>query len=143
MSGSTAVTGTLGQAVVDGERIARLTAWSLQESDGEMAWGDSDSSGHTNRKAGRLDRTGTISGKFDSDSPPYQVFRSGDIVTLALWITSAAGHYYAFPSAKISNFRLDIDQDSKQVIGWSADFGEDGKSYYPGEAGAPSYTLPA
>jgi hypothetical protein len=37
---------------------------------------------------------------------------------------------------------MTYDQDSKEVVEWTADFGADGKYYYPGESGAPVETLP-
>ena len=143
MSGTSVLTGTIGKAVVGGTLVLRLTGWTMQESANPTVWGDSDSAGFTNVKAGRYHRTGTISAKFDTNKKPYTIFRSGDVGTLALWQSASAGDYYAFPSAMMDNFRLDFNPDTKEVVGWSADFQGDGKSYYPGEASAPTYTLPS
>lgn len=139
-NGTTARTGTNAQAVIDDELIARMTSWTFNTSVGETAWGDSDSEGHTNRAAARKDGTGTFAGKFDDDDPPYELFVAGDIVELVLWENTA--DYWALPSSLVQNFTLTYDQDTKEVVAWSSDFGADGKYYYPGEAGAPSHTIP-
>jgi hypothetical protein len=141
MSGVSAVSGELGKAVVDGNLVARITSWSVNRQSNESAWGDSDSGGYTNRKRARRDATGSIAGKLDEDDYQYNVFDDGDIVTLALW--EDATRYWAFPSALIQNFQLEFNPDTKEVVGWTADFGADGIYYKPGAAGAPTYTLPA
>jgi hypothetical protein len=143
MSGVTAITGRLGKAVVSGVLVLRLTEWRLNHSVSVAAWGDSDSGGFTNRKAGRIDGTGTIMGKFDSGRKPYAIFRTGDVITLALWNTTTAGDYWAFPSAIVERFDYTVSPDTQDPIGWTADFGADGTFYYPGETGAPTYTLPS
>lgn len=140
-NGTTARTGKDAKAVVDDELIARMTSWAFNPSAGETAWGDSDSEGYTNRACGRKDGTGSTAGKFDEDTPVYDLFIAGDIVEYVLWENTA--DYWALPSAFVQNFNLTYDQDSKEVVGWTSDFGADGKFYYPGQSGAPSHTLPA
>lgn len=142
-NGQSALSGSLGKVVVEGILVTRTTMWRLQGRANMSEWGDSESAGHTNRLPARRDRTGTIGGKFDTNKKPYAIFQEGDNVTLALWQSTAAGDYWAFPSAYIIDFDLELDVDGKTVVGWTASFGEDGKSYYPGEAGAPSYALPS
>lgn len=143
MSGTTARSGDEGKVVVDDQLIARTTAWTLNKAASESAWGDSDSQGYTNRKKARLDGTGTITGKFDTTTKAYDLFQAGDLVELVLWESEDDNDYWAFPSALIQNFELEYNQDTKEVVGWSSPFGADGKFYYPGEAGAPSHTMPA
>lgn len=140
MSGSTARSGRDGKAVVEDALIARLTQWNLNETASESAWGDSDSEGFTNRKTARKDATGQIQGKFDEDTPVYQVFRVGDQPKLVLW--ENADDYWVFPSSHIQSFNLVYDQDTQEVVGWTSDFGADGRYYCPGEDGAPVETLP-
>lgn len=143
MSGSTTRSGRLGKAVVDDTLLRRLTQFTINSKAGESAWGDSDSEGHTNRQLARKDRTGKISGKFDTDEPVYNVFEEGDFVKLVLWEDpDEPNAYWVFPSAMIQTFDLVYDQDTQEVVGWTADFGEDGKSYKPGEDGAPAETFP-
>lgn len=142
-NGQTALSGTLGKAVIDSILVTRLTSWRLRESVSESTWGDSDSQGFTNRKAARTDGTGSIGGKFDTNRKPYAIFSAGDLITLALWQTATAGDYWAFPSALIQSFELELSPDSKEVVGWAADFGADGIFYFPGEVGAPTYNLPS
>ncbi len=44
--------------------------------------------------------------------------------------------------ALITGYQLTLDQDSKEVVGWTADFGADGQYYRPGETGQPTETFP-
>ena len=141
MSGTTAVSGEIGKAVVDGDLIARLTEWTINEESSESAWGDSDSAGYTNRKAARKDATGTIGGKLDSSDYAYNIFRPGDICKLVLW--ENASRYWVFPSSLIKNFKLTFNPDTKEVVGWTADWGADGIYYAPGQSGASTETLPS
>lgn len=143
MSGSGALSGSLGKAVVGGTLVTRLTSWRLNHSVSESAWGDSESAGFTNRLPARADGTGTIGGKFDTNKAPYTIFRAGDQPTLALWQSTAAANYWAFPSSLIQSFELEVNPDTKEVVGWSSNFAADGPFYYPGQPGAPTYTLPS
>lgn len=138
---STAVSGRDGKAVVDGSLVARLTQWSINPSTSESAWGDSDSQGYTARARARKDCTGSIQGKFDTGSKIYTLFEAGDIVELVLW--EDASNYWAFPRVLITSFNLVFDQDTQEVVGWTADFGADGIFYRPGASGAPTETLPS
>jgi len=137
---TTAISGRLGKAVVDDALVLRLTQWSINPTAGESAWADSDSAGYTNRKTARLDCTGSIEGKFDTGTPVYTQFVAGDAVQLVLW--QDATLYWAFPCVIITGFNFSFNQDSQEVVGWSADFGADGIFYRPGQVGAPSETLP-
>jgi hypothetical protein len=139
-SSATARTGELGKAVVDDTLIARITQWTFNPTSAESAWGDSDSGGYTNRVGARLDGTGNLTGKFDTSNKVYDLFMPGDTVKLVLW--ESAADYWVLECALITSFSVTYDQDSKEVVEWTADFGADGKYYYPGEAGAPVETLP-
>lgn len=143
MSSANALTGHLGKAVVGSILITKLTMWRISDTVGESAWGDSESAGYTNRAAARRDATGAIGGKFDTTKKPYNVFRAGDIVTLVLWQTTTAGDYWAFPRVLIQSFDLEINPDTKEVVGWTSNWGSDGIFYSPGMAGAPSHSLPS
>ena len=129
MTGVTAVSGEEGFAHVDATLVARLTSWSINRQANESAWGDSDSGGYTNRKRARRDATGTIGGKLDSDDYQYDLFDDGDIVALKLY--EDANRFWNFPSALIKNFQLEFNQDTKEVVGWTADWGADGSYSKP------------
>lgn len=137
---SSVLMGDLGEIVADGTAIARATQWSQSRKIGESAWGDSDSEGHTMRKGARRDATGSLEGKFDTDDPFYDLIAEGDEPALVLWATRTL--YWYFSCVLITGYNLAVNMDSKEVVGWSADWGESGKSYRPGEAGAPAATYP-
>jgi hypothetical protein len=137
---SGAVCGSDGIVGVGGVRVARLTEWSFTPTSAESAWGDSDSAGFTNRKNARKDGTGSLAGKLDGVQKPHQdLFMPGDIVDLTLW---ESGSEYWYVRALITSYSSTFDQDSKEVVSWTADFGADGQYYRPGEAGQPSEDFP-
>ncbi len=133
--------GNLGKAEVEGTSVARITEWELTRTVGETEWGDSDSAGFTNRVAGREDCTGSLTGKFDNDEPVYSIFDVGDTVELVLWENTTS--YWDFPCALIRSFNISYNMDTKEAIGWKADWGADGQFYRPGAAGAPAQVYPA
>jgi len=142
MSSETALTGRLGKFVVDGSLVARTTQWAVNPKLANSSeWGDSDSAGHTNRAAGRKDCTFSAEGKFDTDDEQYDLFQPGDIALAVLWLNASL--YWYFTRALCSDFKLTVNIDTEEVIGWTSEWGEDGKSYYPGESGAPAATLPS
>ena len=136
-------TGKDGKCVVGGTLTKRLTKWSLTGEVDESVWADSDSAGYANRLRGRQQATGSIEGKFEIDREQYDLMREGDEVKLVLWQSTVSGDYWAFPTALIKSFELEFDQDTQEVVGWSAEWGSSGKFYAPGQSGATSETLPA
>ena len=135
------ITGLNGEVLVGGVKIARVTKWDINPTVGETAWGDSDSEGHTNREPGRKDMTGNIEGKLDQADDVTLLFEAGDKVTLTLWLSNTALDYYHVP-ALIQSLSFEVDVDTQAVVGWTATFGENGRSYYPNEVGAPVVALP-
>jgi len=143
MSSENTLTGRSGKFMVDGSLVARCTQWQVTRTlASKSEWGDSDSGGHTNRAAGRRDSTFTAEGKYDTSNEVFDLFEEGDIVQATLFLNATAPLlYYDFPRALCDNFQLTVNVDSGEVIGWTSSWGEDGKSYYPGEVGAPERTL--
>jgi len=142
MTSENTLTGRNGKFVVGTTLVARTTSWEVNPTlAGGTEWGDSDSSGFTNRAPGRKDCTFTTEGKFDTNSEQFDLFQPEDIVIAVLWL-DADTLYWDFPRAMNNDFSLSVDIDSEEVLGWSADWGSDGVFYYPGESGATSRTLP-
>lgn len=135
------ITGLNGEVLVGGVKIARITKWDINPTVGETAWGDSDSAGHTNREPGRKDSTGNIEGKLDQNDDVTLLFVPGDKVNLTLWLSATALDYYYVP-AMIQGISFEVDVDTQAVVGWSATFGENGRTYFPNESGAPVVNLP-
>lgn len=115
--------------------------WNITKTTGATEWGDSDSNGFTNRAAGRKDATYTANGKYDTTNEVYDLFQPEDIAQCALWM-DATSLYWAFPRALNTEFNIAVNIDTEEVIGWNSNWGADGVFYYPGEASAPTYTLP-
>jgi hypothetical protein len=144
MASSTVRTGELAQAVVGGTRIQRMTQWDLTDQISETVWGDSDSCGYDVRRGNRRGATGSVQAKYETGQKPYTVFKPGDCVTLILWEnTDDSSSYWYFAEVLIQSFALTFNQDSKEVVGWTASWGSSGRYYQPYESGAPAATVPA
>lgn len=142
MSSDTSISGRWGYVSVDGSRVARITGWSANETlDSKSEWGDSDSGGYTNRAAGRRGATFSTEGKFDSGDEVWSLFVPGDICEVILgnapnatadpgaWDGARGAEYvsYNFPRALCLDFKLTVNVDTEEVIGWTADWGSDGE----------------
>lgn len=143
VDGTSARAGDQAIAVVNDTLVLRLKTFTVNPTTGESVWGDSGSEGHTFRKGARKDCTGNMVGVLDGDTKVYDIFMPGDIVKLTLWETQVGQDYWHFPSALIQNFSLTFNQDTKEVVEWTADFGTDGVFYRPGEAGGAGQTVPS
>ena len=142
MSSENALCGGDGEFVVDTDRVARITQWSVNPKLASSSeWGDSDSAGYTNRCGGRKDATFTSEGKYDTTDEVWDLFQPDDTCIAVLWMNGTL--YWDFPRALCSDFSLSVNVDTEEVIGWTASFGSDGIFYYPGQAGATVRTLPA
>lgn len=142
MSSETALTGRLGKITVDGNDVARTTSWEVSPSLANVSeWGDSDSEGYTNRAAGRKDAQFSTEGKFDTNDEQYDLFQPGDICAVVLFMNTSL--YWSFARAMCRDFKMAINIDSEEVVGWSASWGPDGKYYYPGQAGQPAASYPS
>jgi len=140
MSSASTMTGRLGAFQVGGTTVARATQWSVNPNlASQSEWGDSDSEGFTNRASGRRDATFSNEGKYDTGTEFFDLFQLGDIVEPAvLWLgKTTAGLYWHFPRALNQGFTLVTNVDTEEVIGWTGDWGADGRFYRPGEANAP------
>lgn len=142
MSSETTLTGRNGKLVVEDELVARLTKWDLTTTLATKSeWGDSDGGGYTNRAEGRRDATFDSEGKYDTVTEQFDLFVPGDIVESVLWMNITT-LYWAFPRALCSDFKISVNVDTEEVIGWSSNWGSDGIYYRPGQSGAPSHTIP-
>ena len=144
MSSENTITGRNGKLVADSSLVARTTQWAVNPTLATSnEWGDSDSAGFTNRSAGRKDATFTAEGKFDTTDDIWDLFQPEDIVLATLFLNNAAPLlYWDFARALCSDFNLVVNIDAEEVIGWTSNFGADGRFYRPGESGAPSRTIP-
>ena len=142
--GSTALNGRNGKFVFDGDTIARTTKWDVNKTLATKSeWGDSDSAGYTNRVAGRKDATFDTEGKYDSTSEQFDIFQPEDIAEAILWMGAVpADLYWDFPRALCLDFKISVNIDSEEVIGWTSSFGADGIFYRPGQAAAPNHAFP-
>jgi hypothetical protein len=142
MTAVNTLTGRNGRFVVGTTLVARATQWAVNPTLATSnEWGDSDSSGFTNRSAGRKDATFTAEGKYDSTNEVFDLFQPEDVLIAVLWLNTTT-LYWDFPRALNTDFNLTVNIDTEEVIGWTSSWGADGVYYHPGEAGATARTLP-
>jgi hypothetical protein len=143
MSSLNTLTARTGKFVVGTTLVARTTQWSVNPTQATNSeWGDSDSSGFTNRAPGRKDATFDAEGKYDSTNEIWELFQPEDIAIAVLWLQDSGDMYWDFPRALCLDFNVVVNIDTEEVIGWTSNWGADGVFYFPGEAGATVRTLP-
>lgn len=142
MSSENTLTGRNGKFVVGTSLVTKTTQWVVNPTLATKSeWGDSDSSGFTNRAAGRKDATFTAEGKYSTNDEQFDLFMPEDITIAVLWLDNSS-LYWDFPRALCDDFNMTVDIDTEEVIGWTSAWGADGAYYYPGEDGATTRTLP-
>ena len=82
-----------------------------------------------------------MEGVYDTTNEAFDIFQPEDIVIVALWQDNVS-RYWAFPRALCDDFSLLVNVDTEEVEGWTSGWGADGIYYFPGEVGAPVYTIP-
>lgn len=137
MSSTGSMIGRYGQILVGTTLLARVTQWAVNPKMATTSeWGDSDSGGYTNRAPGRIDCTFTCEGKFETGAASTTLFAPGDIVLAQLWVATAGAYgvslYWHFPRALCTDYKLTVNIDSEEVVGWTAEFGADGSFQRPG-----------
>ena len=140
MSSSGTLSGRRGMFMVNDYRIAKTTEWNVNPALAHTSeWGDSDSHGYTSRLPGRKDCKFSAQGKYDENDEVFDIFEPGDLADAALFMDT--GLYWAFRESLNLDFKLAVNIDTEEVIGWTSDWGADGKYYYPGQSGATSYEI--
>jgi hypothetical protein len=106
-----------------GTEIAELTKWSFNPKCNNPAWASNRTAGFKRRRAGIRDGSGSIEGKWDPGDPITDHLEDGTEVQLNLVTTGA--QQFTVP-AIIDGLKLDVDLDSGDIIGWSADWSLNG-----------------
>lgn len=133
MSSETALTARNGHFKIENQIIARATQWAVNRSLATKSeWGDSDGGGWTNRAAGRRDCTFDSEGKYDTEDEQWDIFVPEDILAAELYMKEAL--FWYLPRALCLDFKLAVNIDTEEVIGWTSAWGADGKMNAPGEA---------
>jgi hypothetical protein len=142
MSSETSLVGRGGRHVVESTSVARLKMWSVNPKLATHSeWGDSDSAGFTNRAEGRHDATFDTNGVYDTGAEQFDLFQEGDILISVLWMNITT-LYWDFPRSLCMDFKLSVNVETEEVIGWESSWGADGVYYRPGESGATARTFP-
>ncbi len=117
------ISGKDGKVMIGATTLADITFWTLATASNNPAYASSATSGHKKRVAGVKDASGSIQGKLDVADPVTDDFDEGDAVTLLLYID--ATRFYSVP-AIIDSINFEVDIDTGEVIGWTADYSADG-----------------
>lgn len=142
MSSLTSLTGRLGRFQAESQLVARTKKWDVSSTlASKSEWGDSDSGGYTNRAPGRKDGTFETEGVYDTVVEQFDILAPEDYVDATLWMNITT-LYWAFPRAMCLDFKLSVNIDTEEVIGWTSSLGADGIFYRPGQDGAPVVAFP-
>jgi hypothetical protein len=142
MSSLNSLVGRGGRHVVETTLVSRLKTWAVNPKLATHSeWGDSDTAGFTARAEGRHDATFDTAGVYDTANEQFDLFQEGDILISTLWMNLTT-LYWDFPRSLCMDFKLNVNIETEEVIGWDSSWGADGVYYRPGEAGAPARTLP-
>lgn len=145
-----AITGKNGAVYCGGQRVARVTQWSLDASVDEKIWTDSggsgvyDAQGYVNRAPGNRNLTGTVDFIYDETYPQDRRFREGSCCQLVLLLNDDTLVAWIVGEALITRLTIMVNIRDSELIEGTLDFGSNGKYFAPGEAGAPAvFPLPA
>jgi len=117
------ISGKDGKVMIGATTLADITFWTLNTASNNPAYASSATAGHKKRVAGVKDGGGTIQGKLDVADAVTDDFDEGDAVTLLLHLD--ATRFYSVP-AIIDSIQLEVDIDSGEVVGWTAEYSTDG-----------------
>lgn len=117
------ISGKDGKVKIGSTTLADITHWTLRTTALLSAYGSSATAGFRRRVAGIKDGSGTLDGKLDPADPISDDFDEGASVTLLLYLD--ATRFYTVP-AIIESFRLEVDIDRGEVLGWHAEFSTQG-----------------
>jgi hypothetical protein len=112
-----------GKVKIGTTTLADITHWTLRTQALLSSYASSATAGYRRRVAGVKEGSGTLDGKLDPDDPISDDFDEGASVTLLLHLD--ATRFYTVP-AVIESFRLEVDIDSGDVLGWHAEFSTNG-----------------
>lgn len=147
---STATSGLDGAVYCGGQRVARVTQWSIDASVDEKTWHDSggggtySAQGYMNRAPGIRNLTGTVDFKYDTTYRQDARFREGECCQLVLMVDDDVNVAWIIGEALVSRFTMTVNIEDGEVVEGSFDFGNNGRYWRPGEAGAPVvFPLPA
>lgn len=129
--------------------VAELTKWSFNPKSNNPAWASNRTGGFKRRRSGIRDGSGSMEGKWDPADPITDYLEDGSEIQLNL--VTAGTQQFVVP-AIIDGIKLDVDLDSGEIIGWSADWSLNGAWTKPtattgfagpmGGDGASAYTGP-
>jgi hypothetical protein len=129
------ISGKDGDVKIGATQIAEITKWSFNPKANIPKYASNKTGGYKKAVVGVRDGAGSIEGKWDPAIPATSVVAPGTLVTLKLYIN--ATQFWSVPSA-IEGFKHDVDLDTGEVVGWSADFQTDGAWTDP----VAAFTLP-
>lgn len=119
------LTGRNGKVIACGETIARITQWELTLSlSTSTEWGDSDTSGYTNRAPGRRDATFSFEGKYSVANSQLGIFEPGDCCKVELFLDD--DNKWVFPNAMCIDFGVSVNIDTEEIIGFTSSWGANG-----------------
>jgi hypothetical protein len=121
--------------------VAEVTKWSFNPKSNNVAWRSNRTAGYTARAAGNRDGSGSVEGKWSPITADLVLptLKEGSYVTLNLQIIGM--QKYVVPSI-IDSFKIGVDLDTGEPVGWTADFSTNGAWTDPAGISAIPATWP-
>ena len=118
-----AISGYAGDVKIGSTSIIEITKWSFNPKINVSKYASNKTSGYKAAVPGVRDGSGTAEGKWVGVNPVYTTVYEGLLATLNLYIDAVS--FWAVPSC-IESFKIDVDLDNGEIVGWSADFQTNG-----------------
>jgi hypothetical protein len=117
------LSGKAGKVMIGVAELAEITRWTLTTVSNNPAYASSGTAGYKRRVAGVKDASGMISFKLDPADAITADLNEGDSVTLLLYLDGS--HFYSVP-ALVDSLQLEVDIDSGDIVGGTAEFSANG-----------------
>ena len=125
------ISGKDGDVKIGTTSINEIKKWSFNPKVNTQRYASNKTGGYKCTIPGTKEATGTLSGVYTATNSHINVIDVGTMVTLKLYITATL--YFSVP-AVITDYKLDVDLDNGEIVGWEASFESDGAWTNPTES---------
>jgi hypothetical protein len=119
----TGFSGKDGDVKIGTTAINEIKAWTFNPKANNVRYASNATGGYKRTVAGVKEGSGTCSGVYTATATFHTVIDVGTSVALKLYLNATL--FYSVP-AVISDYKLTVDLDSGEIVGWEASFETDG-----------------
>lgn len=125
------ISGKDGDVKIGTTSINEIKKWSFNPKVNTQRYASNKTGGYKCTIPGTKEATGTLSGVYTTSDSHINVIDVGTMVTLKLYINATL--FFSVP-AVITDYKLDVDLDNGEIVGWEGSFESDGPWTNPTEA---------